>query len=191
MSELSYCLFCFCQRLGVLLHCVSFPRAAARNALLCRVAKLCKKQGSYHLATKKYTQAGEKLKAMKSLLRSGDTEKIIFFAGVSRHRDIYILAANYLQNLDWHNDAEIMKNIISFYTKARAYEQLSNFYESCAALEIDEYRNYEKVCQFLLHFGWFPWGMSICDGLLACLSVVLSVECWCSIHIAARLWCLL
>jgi intraflagellar transport protein 140 len=34
---------------------------------------------------------------MKSLLRSGDTEKIIFFAGVSRNRDIYILAANYLQ----------------------------------------------------------------------------------------------
>ncbi len=29
--------------------------------------------------------------------------------------------------------------------QARAYEQLSNFYEACAALEIDEYRNYEKV----------------------------------------------
>jgi hypothetical protein len=42
-------------------------------------------------------QAGDKLRAMKSLLRSGDTEKIIFFAGVSRNRDIYILAANYLQ----------------------------------------------------------------------------------------------
>jgi hypothetical protein len=29
---------------------------AARNSLLCRVAKLCKKQGAFHLATKKYTQ---------------------------------------------------------------------------------------------------------------------------------------
>lgn len=28
-----------------------------RNELLCKVAKLCKKQGQYHLATKKYTQA--------------------------------------------------------------------------------------------------------------------------------------
>ena len=45
---------------------------------------VCKKQGSYHLATKKYTQAGDKLKAMKCLLKSGDTEKIIFFANVSR-----------------------------------------------------------------------------------------------------------
>ncbi len=27
-----------------------------RNELLCKLAHLCKKQGSYHLATKKYTQ---------------------------------------------------------------------------------------------------------------------------------------
>lgn len=30
------------------------------------------------------------------------------------------MAANYLQTLDWHADPEIMKNIISFYTKAQA-----------------------------------------------------------------------
>jgi intraflagellar transport protein 140 len=29
------------------------------------------------------------------------------------------MAANYLQTLDWHADPEIMKNIISFYTKAQ------------------------------------------------------------------------
>ena len=75
-----------------------------RIQLLEKVAKCCKKQGSYHLPTKKYTQSGDKLKAMKCLLKSGDTEKIIFFAGVSRNQKIYILAANYLQNLDWHND---------------------------------------------------------------------------------------
>ncbi len=34
---------------------------------------------------------------MKALLRSGDTEKIVFFAGVSRQKDIYMMAANYLQ----------------------------------------------------------------------------------------------
>ena len=42
-------------------------------------------------------QAGNKEKAMKALLKSGDTEKIVFFAGVSRAPQIYILAANYLQ----------------------------------------------------------------------------------------------
>jgi intraflagellar transport protein 140 len=42
---------------------------------------------------------------------------------VSRHRDIYILAANYLQNLDWHTDADIMKAIITFYTKVHRFKQ--------------------------------------------------------------------
>ena len=116
-----------------------------RRELLSKVAKVCKQQGSYHLACKKYTQAGDKVKAMKALLKSGDTEKIIFFAGVSRNRDIYVMSANYLQTLDWHNDAEVMKSIINFYTKARAVESLAGFYESCAQIEIDEYRDYEKA----------------------------------------------
>ena len=50
---------------------------------------------------------------------------------------IYILAANYLQSLDWHNDnGEIMKNIITFYTKAKAFESLSGFYESCSQVAL-------------------------------------------------------
>ena len=116
-----------------------------RQELLRKLARCCKKQGSFHLATKKYTQAGDKLKAMKCLLKSGDTEKIIFFAGVSRNREIYILAANFLQNLDWHNDPEVMKSIISFYVKAKAFAQLSGFYDACAQVEIDEYTDYDKA----------------------------------------------
>mmetsp|Transcript_2350 Transcript_2350/g.4465 ORF Transcript_2350/g.4465 Transcript_2350/m.4465 type:complete len:216 (-) Transcript_2350:214-861(-) len=38
-----------------------------------------------------------------------------------------------------------MKSIIQFYTKAKAYEQLSSFYDACAQVEIDEYRDYEKA----------------------------------------------
>lgn len=70
--------------------------------------------------------------AMKSLLKSGDTEKIIFFAGVSRQKEIYVMAANYLQSLDWRKDPEIMKNIIAFYTKGRALDSLASFYDACA-----------------------------------------------------------
>ena len=68
---------------------------------------------------------------MKALLKSGDTEKIIFFAGVSRQKEIYIMAANYLQSLDWQKDPEIMMNIIGFYTKGHAFGSLASFYESC------------------------------------------------------------
>ncbi|XP_008946926.1 PREDICTED: intraflagellar transport protein 140 homolog [Merops nubicus] len=118
---------------------------ASRRELLEQIADCCMRQGNYHMATKKYTQAGNKLKAMKALLRSGDTEKIVFFAGVSRQREIYIMAANYLQSLDWRKNPDIMKNIISFYTKGRALDLLAGFYDACAQVEIDEYQNYEQA----------------------------------------------
>ena len=69
---------------------------------------------------------------MKCLLKSGDTEKIAFFATVSRQKEIYIMAANYLQSLDWMKDPVIMKNIVTFYTKGRAMESLAAFYDMCA-----------------------------------------------------------
>lgn len=69
---------------------------------------------------------------MKALLKSGDTDKIIFFAGVSRQREIYIMAANYLQSLDWQNEPEVLRNIITLYSKGKAMDLLANFYVACA-----------------------------------------------------------
>jgi intraflagellar transport protein 140 len=40
-----------------------------------------------------------------------------------------------------------MKNIIQFYSKAQAMDNLAAFYEACAQIEIDEYRDYEKALQ--------------------------------------------
>uniref|UniRef100_A0A8C5AP22 Intraflagellar transport 140 homolog (Chlamydomonas) n=1 Tax=Gadus morhua TaxID=8049 RepID=A0A8C5AP22_GADMO len=117
----------------------------SRRELLERIADCCMRQGDYHLATKKYTQAGNKLKAMRVLLKSGDTEKIVFFAGVSRQKEIYIMAGNYLQSLDWRKNPDIMKNIIGFYTKGRALDLLAGFYQACAQEEIDDFRDYEKA----------------------------------------------
>ncbi|KAI8812149.1 hypothetical protein BJ742DRAFT_706226 [Cladochytrium replicatum] len=115
--------------------------------LLIRVAECCMRQNSYHLACKKFTQAGDRLNAMRALLKSGDTEKIIVFANASGQKipEIQVAAANYLQTLDWRNDQRIMKAIIAFYTKAKAFESLAGFYEACAQVEIDEYQNYEKA----------------------------------------------
>ena len=53
--------------------------------------------------------------------------------------------SNYLQSLDWHSDAKITKNILSYYNKAKDYKRMSAFYESIAQVEIDEYRDYEKA----------------------------------------------
>ncbi|XP_067952050.1 intraflagellar transport protein 140 homolog [Watersipora subatra] len=116
-----------------------------RMKVLEAIATVCMNQRQYHLATKKYTQAGNRIKGMKALLKSGDTEKITFYAGVSRQKEIYVMAANYLQSLDWTKNPKVMKDIISFYTKGRALDSLASFYEACAQAEIDEYQNYEKA----------------------------------------------
>eukprot|EP01002_Notosolenus_urceolatus_P015452 NODE_7_length_4446_cov_23.596543_g6_i0.p1 GENE.NODE_7_length_4446_cov_23.596543_g6_i0~~NODE_7_length_4446_cov_23.596543_g6_i0.p1 ORF type:complete len:1437 (-),score=556.32 NODE_7_length_4446_cov_23.596543_g6_i0:134-4204(-) len=122
------------------------PNAAeVRTELFKNIAKVAKSQKNYQLSCKYFTKAGEKMKAMKVLLQSGDREKICFFAMHSRQREIYILSANFLQNLDWHSDPEIMKNIISFYTKAKAFDQLAAFYDACAQHEINEFRDYDKA----------------------------------------------
>lgn len=117
------------------------------KTILIRIGDICAQQQQYHLACKKYTQGGDRLRAMTALLRSADNEKIIFFANVSgpKQPEIFVMAANYLQTLDWRNDPNIMKSIITFYTKAKALENLAGFYEACAQVEIDEYQNYEKV----------------------------------------------
>ncbi|KAG7210438.1 hypothetical protein KM043_011970 [Ampulex compressa] len=124
-------------------------RERIRISTLERIGEIAFDQGNYHLATKKFTQAGNKLRAMKALLKSGDTEKICFFAQVSRQREIYIMAGNYLQSLDWQNQPEVLKNIINFYSKGKAMDLLANFYVACAQVEIDEFQNYEKALDAL------------------------------------------
>uniref|UniRef100_A0A3Q3S0X4 Intraflagellar transport 140 homolog (Chlamydomonas) n=1 Tax=Mastacembelus armatus TaxID=205130 RepID=A0A3Q3S0X4_9TELE len=80
---------------------------------------------------------------------TGDTEKIVFFANVCRQKELFIMAANYLQSLDWRKNPEILKTIIGFYTKGRAPDLLAGFYEACAQVEIDDYQNYEKALDAL------------------------------------------
>ncbi|CAH8664618.1 unnamed protein product [Heterobilharzia americana] len=117
-----------------------------RCSLLVELGELCLTQGKYHLACKKFTQAGSRVSAMKSLLRSGDTEKVVFFANVSKQKEIYVMAANYLQTLnDWRSNMNIMRNIVQFYTRGHALESLASFYEACAQGEIEDGGNYEKA----------------------------------------------
>lgn len=85
---------------------------------------------------------------MKCLLKSGDTERIVYFANVCRQREIYIMAANYLQSLDWRKEPEIMKNIIQFYTRAKATGLLAGFYDACA--QVSKYEC--KVFFFTFYF---------------------------------------
>ncbi|KAF8292793.1 putative intraflagellar transport protein 140 [Trypanosoma cruzi] len=116
-----------------------------RNALLRQIAGIAKDQGNWNLACKKYTEIGERLKAMKMLMRGGDVKKVIFFASHSRNTEIYTLAGNFLQSQNWHTDSNIYKHIVLFYTKAKAFSNLISFIDAFAQLQIDENRNYYEA----------------------------------------------
>jgi intraflagellar transport protein 140 len=124
-----------------------------RKEILKELAKALKRQGNFILASKKYTQAGDRVRAIKCLTKSGDTKAVIQFASISRNAEIYTLAANYLQQMNWRESSEIMKSIITFYTKAKAFEQLAGFYDSCAqVLNIFLVANFH-VSVFHFHTG--------------------------------------
>ncbi len=62
---------------------------------------------------------------MKCLIKLNDQEKVIAFANNARISEIYILAGNYLQTSDWHKSSDLMKHIIGFYNKAKAFDHLA------------------------------------------------------------------
>lgn len=120
-------------------------KESIRQGMLLRVAKQVQKNGNFPLACKMFTQAKQKVKAMQSLLHSGDQTKIINYAQTAKNPEVYVLAGNFLQNSEWLNNTKLMTTIITFYSKAKAFEQLSGFYDACAQVEIDEFRDYSKA----------------------------------------------
>ena len=62
------------------------------------------------------------------------------------------MSANYLQTLKWHGDADLTKHIVQFYTKARAVESLSGFYESVAQVSLF-YFSAIRVCFISVRTG--------------------------------------
>ena len=85
------------------------------------------------------------MKGFKCLLKLGDIEKITYYAQMAKNQQIYIFAANFLQNTNWHSSPDIMKSILLFYSKAKAWDNLANFFDACASAEIDEHRDYDKA----------------------------------------------
>lgn len=120
-----------------------------KKEMILKVANIAKDQGSWNLACKKFTQVGERMKAMKMLMRGGDVEKVIFFANHSRNTEMYTLAANFLQSQSWSSNENIYRSIIQFYSKAKAYDSLMSFYDACSQMHIDEGRNYPEALKCL------------------------------------------
>lgn len=89
---------------------------------------------------------------MRVLVKSGDTDRILFFANVARHRDVYMLAANYLQiGTDWQNTPAIQEKIVNFYMRANSPDSIISFYEAWARTNFESERNYEASLTNLRH----------------------------------------
>ena len=82
-----------------------------RRTILTRMAALAQLQGEFNIATKKYAEAGNSKEAMVSLLQSGDTKRIITFAGYASdqscatsqsHPTNYIPACSRIQPIMCH-----------------------------------------------------------------------------------------
>ena len=78
---------------------------AKRVELTKTIAEKCRKQGSFELASNLYVKLGEKIKCLKCLIELGDPQKVILFANNARSAETWILAANFLQTADWHQNS--------------------------------------------------------------------------------------
>lgn len=110
-----------------------------------RMAKLLMMQGDFEAAHQIYVKLVNLKKALKCLIKMGNKDRVVEFSQTCRLPELFIMAANFLQSLDWVESEELVKTIVSFYTKAKAYLSLANFYEVFANVEINEFRNYEKA----------------------------------------------
>lgn len=123
---------------------------SGRDVLLRRLADVLGTRGLYHQAAKRLAHAGDKAGAMRWLMRSGDADRIATFAAATRDRNAQLMAADYLRrHADWRTRPDLMRHILHFYTRAKAYSKLAAFYAECAKTEVDEYDNYEKALEAL------------------------------------------
>lgn len=118
-----------------------------KSQLITKLAKFLMMQGDFELSSQIYVKMGNFKKAMKCWIKMGNRLRVTEFAQTCRIPELYIMAANFLQSCDWNDSEDIVKTIVSFYTKAKAYFNLASFYELFANVEISEYRNYDKALE--------------------------------------------
>jgi intraflagellar transport protein 140 len=114
-----------------------------------RFASLCEQQGAFQTAATLYVKFKDHLAAMKALIRSGETDKVIKFANLVKKRETYILAGNYLQTLNPRHGDSVFDQVVTLYKKAGATDKLGRFYEAVARIEIDEYQEYPKGLELI------------------------------------------
>ncbi|EAY12167.1 hypothetical protein TVAG_003730 [Trichomonas vaginalis G3] len=117
--------------------------------ILRQFAAMCERQNENSIAASLYVKLKDLLSAVKCLARAGDTQKVVKFAKTARNREVYILAANYLQTLDAYGSETIFDLIVAFLTKSGALDKLARFYDSIARQCAEEHQEYERAFELL------------------------------------------
>lgn len=115
---------------------------------------------------------------------------------MSHQREVYLLAANYLQTRDWRGQPELLGQLVAFYGKAGAYESLAAFYVGCAQLEVAESHNYAQAlqvrrrcgvaCMLGVHAGHARLCVLIGGGARACMPPLRMHACTQALQEAAK-----
>lgn len=98
-----------------------------RVELLRLAAKNCQKQGKIDEAIDLYSEAKDNVKVLKTMIKAKMIPRIIQFANFSRNENIFVLAANSLQNFQIEFKDATYTAILNLYTKAKKYSNAIDF----------------------------------------------------------------
>ena len=118
-------------------------------SILSQFATLCEKQGENSVAATLYVKMKDLTNAVKCLVRAGDTQKVVKFAKLARNREIYVIAANYLQTLDVYSSSTVFDLIVYMLNKANCPDKLARFYDSLARECAEEHQEYDRAFDLL------------------------------------------
>ena len=82
-----------------------------KRELMLALADMALQKGNCLVAAKLYNNQGLRTNAIKSLIRTGETDKVISYANIARDKQVYKIAANYLQTVDY-SDQSVVNNLL-------------------------------------------------------------------------------
>ncbi|CAL6057707.1 Intraflagellar_transport protein 140 [Hexamita inflata] len=124
-------------------------QSSENQSIILTIGKLLFRAELYAAAVKKFISISNSYLALQSLIKLGDVQKIVKFAQMSRSKECFVAAANFLQTQNFRDNANLMNMIITFYSKANAVDFLVKFFTNCAREEIDVFNDYEKAMDAL------------------------------------------
>lgn len=100
------------------------------SLLLLEAARVCEAQGQHASASRLYTQAGNRRKALECLLALGDADGAIRYASAARRPELLLLAGEHLWRSGlWRRDERVRAAVGEFLVRGKAEEAVVRAFE--------------------------------------------------------------